>query len=104
MTAHEVPLLEQPEVRGRSRHELADGIVPEHAPDHGGGLQRRLLGPGQQVDARGEHGLDGVRHGETGRELTERPAAVFAAEHAPVDQRGDQLLDKERVPLGPFGD
>ena len=38
--------------------------------------QRRLPGPGKQVDARGEHGLDGVRHEEIRRELTERPAAV----------------------------
>ena len=95
---------EQAEVRIRSLDELADRTAPEDAADHGGRLQRRLLGPGQQVDARGEHGLDGVRHRETRRELTERPAAVPPGEHAPVDQRRDQLLDEERVPLGPFGD
>jgi hypothetical protein len=101
---HEGPVLKQAELRIRALDKFADRTAPEHPPDQRGRLQRRLPGRGQQVDTRGEHGLDGVRHQETWRELTERPAAVAAGKHSPVSQRRDQLLGEERVPLGPLRD
>ncbi len=104
MSEHKVPLLQQAELRIRSLDELADWTAPKDTADHSGRLQSRLLGPAQQVDARGEHSLDGVRHQEIRRELTERPAAVAAGEHSAADQRGDQLLGEKRVPLPPFRD
>ena len=48
VTVHEVPFLKQAEVRVRLRHEVTDGTAPKDPPDHGGRLQRRLLGPGSK--------------------------------------------------------
>ena len=102
MRQHEIPLLQHAELRIRSLDELADRAAPEHAADHRSRLQCRLPGPAQQVDARGERGLDGVRHRKTRRKLTERPAAAAAGEHSPAGQSRDQLLHEKRVPLCPF--
>ena len=98
--ADQVALLEDAQVRLRL-DELVDRPAPEDAPDHGCSLERRLLGRLEQVDAGGENRVDRVRHGEIGRKLVERPAAVGAAQHALVDQHPEQLLDEERVAFGP---
>ena len=79
LAVHEVPFLKQAEVRFQARYQVTHGIGPKDPPDHGGRLQRRLLTRGQQIDARREHRLNGVRHQESGRELTEGPAAVGAS-------------------------
>jgi len=100
----EVALLEHGEVGRRPLDEVVDGPGPEDTADHGGSLQRSLLGGRQQVDARGEHRLDRVRHVKALGQPRVRPAAVEALEHAAVDQRGDQLLDEEGVALGALDD
>ena len=63
-------------------------------------MQRVLLCTLQQVDARGEDGTNGIRHGEAFRRFVEAPLVVAMDEHRPVDQGRQHLLDEERIPFG----
>ena len=99
--ADEVATLEQRVVGIGALEEPGDGTGPEHATHDRRRLQSRLLGLGKPIDAGGEGGMDGVGDGEPGRERGERPGPVAPLEHAVVDERADELLDEERVALGP---
>src|SRR5437867_1109907 len=68
----EVALLENAEIRLEPVEQLVDRAGPENAADHRCRLEGCLLGGLEQVDAGGQHSLDGVRHLEAGRELAER--------------------------------
>ena len=87
---------------GWSPQQLADGTRPECASDHGGRLQPCLLGRLEQVDARGENRLHGVRNDEVAEARDIHPRSVARAPL--VDQRPDQLLDEERIALRPLDD
>jgi hypothetical protein len=100
----EVALLEQAKVRLEALEELVDGAGPERASDHGGRLQRRLLGRLQEIDAGRQNRTHRVRHVELAGELVRGPAAVLTFEHAPVDQSANELFDEERIALRPLDD
>ena len=74
--ANQVAALEQMEVRLDVADELVDRPGPEHASDDRRSLQRSFLGLVEQVDARREHGLDGVWNLEAGRHIFERNGCV----------------------------
>ena len=102
--ANQVAALEQMEVRLDVADELVDRPGPEHASDDRRSLQRSFLGLVEQVDARREHGLDGVWNLEAGRQLPSTPAAVLPLQHAGVDQVAQHLLDEEGISFGAFHD
>src|SRR4029077_6634876 len=95
-----VALLEPTAIGGDGRAELVYGAAPERAADHGRRLQCLLLSRSEQVDPGGDDGLDGVRKEEALRELVHRPAPVAVFEQAVVDERPEQLLEEEGIPLG----
>ena len=96
----EIALLEEVEVRLLTGQEVNDGRRPEHPPDDGSGLQRRLLGGRQPVDAGREHRVHGVGHREVELVRAERPLAVPLLEHTGIDELPDELLEEERVAFG----
>jgi hypothetical protein len=67
-------------------------------------LQRRLLGRLQEVDAGCQNRPHRVGYDELVGELVHSPGAVLTLEHAPVDQRANELLDEERIALRPLDD
>jgi hypothetical protein len=85
--ADEVALLEQREVGSCALEQLLDRTGPEDATDDGGRLEGRLFCRRQEVDARGEHGLNRVRGAEIRRERAHRPGSVVALEHSLIDER-----------------
>src|SRR5712691_2728344 len=96
-TADEVALDEHSEVRLDTAQQLDHGAGPEHAAHHGSRLERRLLGRSEEVDPRGQDGLNRVRNLEARRHVAELPASVLPREEPSVDQRGYQLFDEEGI-------
>ena len=101
---NEIPFLEHTQIRLEALEQLVDGAGPERAPDDGGRLQRRLLGRLQEVDAGCQNRPHRVGYHELVGELVGGPAAVLTLEHAPVDQRANELLDEEGIALRPLDD
>ena len=97
---HEIPLLENPEVRLRAVEEMHHRTAPEHAADDCAGLKRGLLQRGEAVDPRREHRVHGVRHREAGVGAADRPAVPGLDERAAVDELADELFEEERVSVG----
>src|SRR5581483_8465977 len=75
--------------------------APEDAADDGRLLERALLARPQEVDSGREHALDRVRQLEPGELLARTPASVLAHDPPLVDQLAQDLLEEERVALGP---
>jgi len=71
----------------------------EAAPDHRGGPQDVPHLGVQPVDARGDHIPQRAGDRDPLQRRADLPAAVDAPEGAEVDQRPDDLLHEERVPL-----
>src|SRR5207249_11951545 len=97
--ADEVALFEDAPVDVRVTDQLLDGAGPEDPAHHRGRLQCRLGGGREQVDPRGQHRVHGVRNDEVRRWLTHDPTLAYARpqQQATVDERGQQLLEEERV-------
>ena len=74
----------------------------EHATHYRTRLERGLLGRRQPIDPRRQHGVHGVRHREVGVVPAERPLVPRPDENAVVDEFADELLEEERVAVGPF--
>ena len=97
---HEIPLLENPEVRLRAVEEVCHGSAPEHAADDGAGLKRGLLQRGEAVDPCREHRVHSVRHRGARVGAADRPAVSGLDKRAAVDQLTHEFFEKERVPVG----
>ena len=104
VTPDEVPLLEEREVRRCLVDEVQHGTGPENAPDHGGCLERRLVGGIQPIDARREHRVHGVRHREPLGNFASTPTSVVTLEDTGLDEITDELLQEERIPFGSHDD
>src|SRR5215211_4213404 len=76
----------------------------EHLADDARPLQHGALLEVQPVQAGCQQGGDGAGDGGADQVGGRRPVAAGLAEHALVDQLGDQLLDEQRVASGPLGD
>ena len=55
----------------------------------------------ESIDARGEDSLDGLGQCDLLDRGGRRVRAALAAQHAPLDERANDLLDEERVAAGP---
>ena len=84
--------------------ELVHRACPEGPADHRRRLERRLLGGVEEIDARGENGVDRVRHAELVRQRVQCPLALLAHEQTAVDHHAEQLLDEEGVSVGAVDD
>ena len=89
---------------GLAVQEAGDGAGPEDPADDGRGLHRALLGRRQQVDPRRQHALDGVGQRHLLDALRRAPAAGLVHDQALVDQPAQDLLQEERIALGPLQD
>jgi hypothetical protein len=76
------------------------GPVLEQAADNRGVLEDRLGGPRQPVNARREDPAEGGGDGPLFRVLTNDPPLALAAEDALLDERPNDLFQKERVAFG----
>ena len=71
--ANEVLVLECHPVGLLAFEKLPNRTGPERTPDNRSRLQPGFLARREQIDARGDHRLDRVRHFETGRKLARAP-------------------------------
>ena len=95
----------QPRQQALQRIFGQQGDARQQAPrkclaDHRQGLQQRLLGRLQAVDAGGDHPLHGGRDVQRGRDLLEPVMPALAAQHLFLDQRLHHFFDEERVAFG----
>ena len=103
---HELAAAERPQhrvevVRTREPRHRA---VPEDAADDSRALRDPLLLWRQQVEPGEDHRLHVVRDLDVLDRRDRTPTAVLVHEQPLVDQVTDDLLEEERVPLGPLED
>ena len=92
------------EVAGVSVEKRRHGTRPEHAPHDCRALERPLLIRFEQVDASREHALDRVRNPQLVDVAGRAPTVADARDESLVDQLAKDLLEEERVALGPVED
>ncbi len=90
--------------RGDQRVVHADRPRPEDAAHHRAAPQRFARGRLQQIDASRDHAVDRVRQLDLVDMRAHRPPAVLPGDGVAVDQHLKNLLDIERVALGPGDD
>ena len=78
--------------------QAVQGSFPEHAPYHGGVLDRALLGGGQPVDARRDDPLHRVRQ-RRGKVPPELPVLSLADQVSVIHQHSKEFLREERIAL-----
>src|SRR5215472_15733489 len=89
----ELEPLEFTQVRGKLRRfcpDCREHPARRHSPEDGGGLEQPPRLVCQSRNARHEHALNGLRHGEVGTKATA------------VRDRARDFLEEERIALGPF--
>jgi hypothetical protein len=94
------PLERRGEIGSRQIDHDAQQLRRHISADHGRGLKHVLVARRESIDARGEDGLDGLGQCDLLDRGGRRVRAALAAQHAPFDERANDLLDEERIAAG----
>ena len=103
---HELAVLQSPEEVVESLalavQQRLDRPFPEHAADYGSRPEGASLLGWQEVDAGRQHALDRVRDDDLFDFVGRPPPVGYADDASFVDQVANDLLEEERVALGPL--